>query len=98
MKQQLLLSNPGATTNSATRTTTTDITLAYPDASTTSTTMITFDTAISLLCLQSYLSGCSSGLPNDGSVGFTQQRLGKVWLLLQHLPGLIHPTTTERRG
>lgn len=44
-----------------------------------------------------YLSGCSSGLPNDGGVGFTQQRLGKVWLLLQHLPRLIHPTAAERR-
>ncbi len=45
-----------------------------------------------------YLSGCSSGFPNDGGVGFTQQRLGKVWLLLQHLTRLIHPTAAERRG
>lgn len=51
----------------------------------------------SLLSLQSYLSGCPSGLPNDGGVGLTQQRLSKVRLLLQHLARLIHPTAAERK-
>lgn len=50
-----------------------------------------------LLSLQSYLSGCPSGLPNDGGVGLTQQRLSKVRLLLQHLARLIHPTAAERK-
>lgn len=45
---------------------------------------------------QSYLSGGPSGLPHDGGVWFSQQRLGKVWLLLQNLTGLVHPTAAER--
>lgn len=69
----------------------------YSVASTTSNTTIAFEASLSLLSWHSYLSGCSSGLPNDGGVGFTQQRLGKVRLLLQHLARLVYPTTAERR-
>ncbi len=35
------------------------------------------------------LSGRPAGLPDDGSVRVSQQRLSKVWLL-QNLPALVH--------
>lgn len=48
--------------------------------------------------LHTNLSGCASGLPHYGGVWFSQQRLSKVRLLLQHLTRLVHPTAADGGG
>lgn len=57
---------------------------------------IEYEMTKKLGCLQANLSGCPSGLPNNGGVRFSQQRLSKVGLFLQHLTRLIHPTAADR--